>query len=443
VPTNSTRPVTLAACLVFAMSLLVSLFASTASVAAADAGSSARFIVVLKSTVGDSQAVAADHARRYGVRVSQIYGSALKGYAAAIPTARLSAVAADTQVLMMSPDTEMHAQSQTLGTGVSRIRAAGKPNKGAGVNVAVIDSGIDVTHPDLAANIAGGMNCSRGGKQSYGDENGHGTHVAGIIAALDNDIGVVGVAPAAKLWAVRVLDKNGAGPMSDVVCGVDFVDSLSPAKGGPITVANMSLGGLGADDGQCGTINADALHVAVCKAVGDGVTIVAAAANSGLDLSQATTFVPAAYNEVITVSALADANGAPCGGGSSTTYGADDDFAYFSNFATSPADLGHLMAAPGVNIYSTWKGGGYETKSGTSMASPHVAGAVALYVAAHPGASPSSVRAALMATAEPPNINLNGECGATGNTKRGASPAVSHTDSSARHPEAAVRADSL
>lgn len=412
--------------------------------AGGNSGAVGQYIVVFKKTVSDPAAMAAGQAQAYGAQVTHVYGSALKGYAAAIPTNRLAALRTDPEVQFVSQDGSVQAVGQTLGTGVSRIRAVNRTDKAQGVNVAVIDTGIDLSHPDLAANIVGGYNCSSGGKRSYDDGNGHGTHVAGIIAALDNGVGAVGVAPDAKLWAVRVLNDQGTGAFSDVICGIDFVDSLSPAKGGPISVANMSLGGWGSDDGNCGNTNGDALHLAICRAVSDGVTFVVAAGNAGVDLSQASTFVPASYDEVITVSALADSNGAPCGGGAATSYGADDTFASFSNYATSAADLSHLIAAPGVNIYSTYKGGGYATLSGTSMASPHVAGSAALYIASHPGASPAAVRDALEAMGEPRNVSFNGECGTSTTTgKKNGGPKVSHTDPSGKHPEVVIRDDSF
>jgi subtilisin family serine protease len=220
--------------------------------------------------------------------------------------------------------------------------------------------------------------------------------VAGTSAAVNNTEGVVGIAPEAKLWAVRVLDNRGSGSWSSVICGIDFVTSKAPANGGPITVANMSLGGTGSDDGNCGLTNNDALHQAICRSVAAGVTYVVAAGN---ETDNAAKHVPAAYDEVITVSALSDSDGKSGGTGgapSCRTSEKDDYFASFSNFG---ADVD--IAAPGVCVLSTWKGGGYNTISGTSMASPHVAGVAALYIATHPGATPAQVRDALIAAQEP------------------------------------------
>lgn len=387
-----------------------------------------QYIVVLKDSVTDAGAIAGELEKAHGLGHLYTYSHALKGFAAVIPDGKLGAVKSDPRVAYLSEDREVALlgavygkpassttqPAQSLPTGIDRVNAEQKTNKGTGVNVAVIDTGIDNTHPDLSANVAGGKNCSTG--ISYKDGNGHGTHVAGTIAALNNTIGVVGMAPEAKLWAVRVLDNSGSGSWSSVICGIDFVTSKAPANGGPITVANMSLGGTGVSDNNCGNTNSDALHKAICRSRDAGVTYVVAAGNSGAD---AASFVPAAYDDaVITVSALADSDGKEGGLGAATSYGADDTFATFSNYG-SAVDLG----APGVSIFSTYKGGGYATMSGTSMASPHVTGAAALYVAAHPGALWTQVRDALKALGEPLGAG--------------------HTDPSGLHSEVLLRADTL
>jgi subtilisin family serine protease len=383
-----------------------------------------QYIVVFKDDVADPEAAADDLGVKHGLGVTQKYKHAMKGFAAVITSDKLDRVRGDARVDFISEDRVVTAtaakkpvpppSTQSLPTGIDRINAENKTNKGAGVNVAVIDTGIDLTHPDLQANIVGGKNCLSG--KTYADGNGHGTHVAGTIAAIDNTAGVVGVAPAAKLWAVRVLDNSGSGTWSSVICGLDFVTSNAPANGGPIKVANMSLSGGGTSDNNCGNTNADALHKAVCRARNAGVTIVVAAGNSGLD---AATSVPAAYDDaVITVSALADSDGKVGGLGGTTGYGADDTFASFSNFGAA-VDIG----APGANINSTWMGGGYKAISGTSMASPHVAGVAALYIATHPLAPWTEVKQALMSVGEALNAG--------------------HTDPSGKHPEPVLRADSF
>jgi subtilisin family serine protease len=287
----------------------------------------------------------------------------------------------------VQPDGVATIVAQTTPTGIDRVNADLSPTAAidgvdarVDVDVAVIDTGIDLTHPDLNVHTAGARNCSTG--RSANDGNGHGTHVAGTIGALDNGIGVVGVAPGARVWPVRVLNNAGSGRWSDVICGIDYVT----AHASEIEVANMSLGGPGSDS-QCGT-NQDAVHEAICASVAAGVTYVVSAGNSD---QNAAGFVPAAYDEVITVSALADFNGQPGGGAAPTCRtDVDDTIADFSNWGPD-IDL----IAPGVCILSTWKRGGYGTISGTSMASPHVAGGAALYAANHSGALPSEVKSAL------------------------------------------------
>jgi subtilisin len=336
------------------------------------------YIVVLRDDVANPQQVANEHAQQHAASVSHIYQHALKGYAARIPSQRLAAVRADPRVLFVSEDQVARTFQQELPTGVNRIEAdlsstlAGN-GSGDDVNtaVAVIDTGI-YRHTDL--NVVGGYNCTSSNRRSWSDGNGHGTHVAGTIGARDNGTGVVGVAPGSRLWAVRVLGGSGFGFWSWIICGIDWVAANAATTG--IKVANMSLGGGGSDDANCGLRNNDAMHKAICKAVND-VTFVVAAGNSNADLAG---FVPAAYNEVLAVTAIADYNGQPGGGATPTCRaGVDETPADFSNWTTigSP-DESHTIAAPGVCIKSTWNNGGYNTISGTSMASPHVAGVAAL-----------------------------------------------------------------
>jgi subtilisin len=386
-----------------------------------------RYIVVLQGNIQDPRQVASEMAEASKVKeVTHTYDSALKGFAAKIPPGQVDDVRSDLRVAFVSEDRQAHVAAQSLPTGVNRVDtdvSSTKAGNGSGAvdaDIAIIDTGI-YNHSDL--NRVGGEDCAIDGKSTYSDDNGHGTHVAGTAAARDNTSGVVGTAPRARLWAVKVLKANGSGSFSDIICGVDWVTQNSST----IEVANMSLTvfvGPGADDNNCGNSNDDALHRAICRSVAAGVTYAVAAGNSGDDASQ---YAPAAYDEVITVSALADYNGRPFGGAPNTCNQdpqIDDDFAYFSNFG-SDVDIG----APGVCIRSTWKGssknpsGTYKTGSGTSMASPHVAGAAALYTSTHLTASPSQVGAFMVAPA-------NSEAKGSG-----------HTDMFNLHPEPVLQMD--
>ncbi len=342
----------------------------------------APYIVVLDDAV-DARTVAPLQAKQLGFDLGHVYHSALQGYSASMPAAAADALADLPGVRWVQPDRPVAIDAQTTPTGVNRANADASPtakingaDERVNVDVAVIDTGADLTHPDLNINRAGAKNCSTGAVNAN-DLNGHGTHVSGTIGALDNGAGVVGMAPGARIWPVKVLTDAGSGLNSDVICGIDYVT----ANAASIEVANMSLGGSGADDGNCGNTNNDAMHRAICASVAAGITYVVAAGN---DSANASTSTPAAYDEVVTVSALADFNGLPGGGAASTCRSdVDDTFASFSNFG---ADVD--IIAPGVCINSTWMLGGYNTISGTSMASPHVAGGAALYKATHPTATP-------------------------------------------------------
>ena len=350
------------------------------------------YIVVLDDGV-DAATVAAAHADRLGLELGHVYSSALQGYSATMTPTVASLVAALPAVDSVQRDTPVRTTAQTTPTGINRSDAELSPtaringaDERVDVDVAVIDTGADLDHPDLNIYRAGAKNCSLFAVTPE-DLNGHGTHVSGTIGALDNGAGVVGMAPGARIWPVKVLSDAGTGLNSDVICGIDYV----AAHADEIEVANMSLGGGGEDDGNCGLSNDDAMHTAICNAVAAGITFVVAAGN---DSSDASTSTPAAYDEVITVSALADFNGQPGGGAPSTCRADEDDtFASFSNYG---ADVD--LIAPGVCINSTWMNGGYNTISGTSMASPHVAGGAALYAATHPGATPAQVKSALQSS---------------------------------------------
>jgi len=368
--------------------------APTGSAGAAPAVAAGQYIVVLSDSAA-AQATADSHARAYGASVTHVYSHALHGYAATLSADAVKRISADPRVAAVSPDRAVSIDAQTLPTGINRVDADLSPTAAingvdtrVNVDVAVIDTGVDLDHPDLNVYTAGAKNCSTG--NSADDGNGHGSHVAGTIGALDNAIGVVGVAPGARIWPVRVLNNAGSGSWSSVVCGIDYVT----AHASEIEVANMSLGGTGTDS-VCTA--SDALHYAICRSVAAGVTYAVAAGNES---DNAANHVPAAYDEVITVSALADFNGLPGGGAAATCRSdVDDTFADFSNYG---ADVD--IIAPGVCIYSTWKGGGYNTISGTSMATPHVTGGAALYKATHPTATPAAVKSALQAAG---NLNWN------------------------------------
>ncbi|MCM2579052.1 S8 family peptidase [Streptomyces meridianus] len=360
--------------------------AAVATVPAQAAPASSGYIVMLRDSA-NSSSVASEHSRAYGTTVNHLYAHSIHGYSAKMSDTAAARIARDSRVLLVQRDGTVSTDAQSTPTGINRADADLSPtakingtDERVNVDVAVIDTGIDLDHPDLNVNTAGAKNCSTG--NSADDGNGHGTHVSGTIGALDDGNGVVGMAPGARVWPVRVLNNAGSGTWSDVICGIDYVT----AHADEIEVANMSLGGAGTDS-VCGT-NQDAMHEAMCNSVAAGVTYAVAAGNETDDAANHT---PAAYDEVITVSALADFNGQPGGGAAATCRSdVDDTIADFSNYG---ADVD--IMAPGVCIESTWKGGAYNTISGTSMATPHVAGAAALYRATHPSASPSTVKSAL------------------------------------------------
>ena len=282
--------------------------------------------------------------------------------AASVPEVAIEALKKNPNISNVELDSQVFAleDTQTLPWGVNRIDAEvvhSSGNKGAGVQVAIIDTGIDYTHPDLDDNYYGGWDFVNNDGDPMDDE-GHGTHVAGIIAAEDNEEGVVGVAPQAELYALKVLDEEGYGYVSDVVYAIQW----STVNG--IKVINMSLGG------KRNIFLEWACNLAYYS---DGLLLVAAAGNGGAVI------YPAAYSSVIAVSAT----------------NSNDELAWFSSTGKQVE-----LAAPGVSIDSTVLNGGYGEESGTSMSSPHVAGTAALAWKANPSWSNDEVRAQLQNTAD-------------------------------------------
>ncbi|TGE29129.1 S8 family serine peptidase [Hymenobacter metallicola] len=279
------------------------------------------------------------------------YGHALKGFSAALTAAEANDLRTDARVAYVEQDRIISlgkpgggsgtAQpAQVTPYGITRVGSA----DGTGRTAWVIDTGIDLTHPDLNVDAGRSKSFLTSGANyaSPNDGNGHGTHVAGTIAAKNNTIGVVGVAANATVVAVRVLDSRGSGSNSGVIAGVDYVG----ANGKAGDVANMSLGG--------GV--SQALDDAVLRASAGGVLFALAAGN---ETDDANNHSPARVNgaNIYTISAMNNT----------------DSWASFSNFGT-PVDY----CMPGVSIQSTWLSGGYNTISGTSMATPHMAGVLLL-----------------------------------------------------------------
>lgn len=336
-------------------------------------------IVVFNDGV-DSEAQITLLERRVGFRADHRYSASIAGFAAKLAPRQREAVARDPAVASVHGDMPVRlpaaraTRSATLATGVKRIGAGAKAADG--VAVAVLDTGVDLTHPDLSA--VAGTNCVGGAgrrRTAVADGHGHGTHVAGTIAGRSG----IGVAPGTTVYAVKVLDDEGRGSMSQLICGIEWVTANAKKLG--IRVANVSLGTAGSPDGDCGRTGKDVLHKALCASVAAGVVYVVAAGNDASDIAGD---VPSGYPEVLAVTAVADSDGLPGGRGAATACGQaerDDTPASFSNFAGSAADDAHLIAAPGVCIRSSWPGGGYRVISGTSMAAPHVTGAVALCIA--------------------------------------------------------------
>ncbi|MEE8343948.1 MAG: S8 family serine peptidase [Woeseiaceae bacterium] len=368
---------------------------------------------IVKVTDGvEVDRTARDVAALLGGRVRHVYTEGFRGFAIHVPRGVTWAdLLADPRIARVEPDLTIplppfpvagplakggnggkggkggkDRAGQQVPTGVQRIGTLENTTANIDgiddildVDIAILDSGI-ASHPDL--NVVGGVNCIGGSciAALYEDDYGHGTHVAGIAAAIDNDIGVVGVAPGARLWAIKTHGDQGSADLADIIAGIDWVVGHAEV----IEVANMSFGRF--------TFHA-ALRDAIIAGVGAGVVFVAAAGNSSSDiygpdgqfaisdLYAADDFIPAAFPEVAAVSAMADSDGKAGGSRGKRRGYLEDTIVSWSNYSAfffwpeSPVprvdSSGAAMdlAAPGENIYSTALGGGYVTSGGTSMAS--------------------------------------------------------------------------
>lgn len=402
-----------------------------------------------------AQAAARAIARSLGVEPRHAYGTVTFGFAGRVPEGRLTALSNDPRVrhvrltrtvttaerVTAKPDCAVDPSHKSCGSdegagqstswGYDRIGAGLLGSSGQGIHVFVLDTGIDSDHPDLQAHLApphlAVQTCKTvqfpfvtecdASKEAWDDDHSHGTHVSGIIGALDNDSGIVGVAPNARLHAVKVLDWSGSGTDAGVIDGINWVADQIKADNGinaPVVI-NMSLGASGVskqgacdasgyspDDGEVDDTY-DMFHEAICNAARAGVVFVVAAGNDDIDAANA---VPAAYDDaVITVSATMVNQ---IGRGRNKTQ--VDDWPSWSNWGDgdvrSTLSSGPVaLAAPGADILSLLNDGGTGSKSGTSMAAPFVAGAVAAYLES-PFGSPSgygwfeAVRDALLNGAE-------------------------------------------
>lgn len=349
---------------------------ATGEVLAADTTNAADgYIVVLKSDQALDRGKADSITGRYGGTVDKLYGHAVNGYTASLSRTQASRLAADpaVQYVERNQKVKLSGSQSSAPWGLDRIDQTALPLDGkfsygtsTGTTVYIVDTGVRISHSDFGGRASYGYDAVDGDSIAA-DGNGHGTFVAGVVAGTK-----YGVAKNANIVAVRVLDNNGEGSTAGVIAGVDWVTANAKAP----AVANLSLGGS----------PSTALDAAVRRSIAAGITFVLAAGNEGV---KASTTSPARVTEAITV-------------------GATDKTDYSPNWSNYGSALD--LFAPGVSITSDWKSSdtGTYTGDGTSFSAPHVAGAAALYLSGHPGASPATVSTALVNAATTGKVTNGG-----------------------------------
>ena len=332
-----------------------------------------RYIVMLRDDTADADAESQAVSRRHGGARERVFNHAFKGFSGSIPDSEVEALRRDAAVTLVEQDhtISLNTIEANATWGLDRIDQVDRPlgntyvynRTGAGVTAFIVDTGILSTHTEFAGRVLPGFTAIGDGRGTT-DCNGHGTHVSGTVGGI-----TYGVAKAVKLVPVRVLDCNGSGTWSGVIAGLDYVakSTVRPA------VANMSLGG-----GFSTTVNA-----AVAKAVAAGVTVAVAAGNDNVNACSES---PSSEPTALTVGAVTNTS---------------DARATFSNWGSCVK-----VFAPGVGVTSAWNTSTTATNtiSGTSMASPHVAGVAALILEATPSASPAAVSAFIVSRATPNHV---------------------------------------
>lgn len=365
---------------------LLTVLAAGLATGCTDKGFGGVYFVKLEAQPAEVVAIADEVAQEFGAEPIHVFDAATAGFTLRMPhllapeLERLEPVEyviLDEAATRLPPDTEgwpvTEVDPREVPVSIERV---GGPLSvdvdwtALGVEVAVVDTGVDADHPDLVVVDRLDFVAASGGDSGgrTGDPVGHGTHVAGTIGAVADGAGVVGVAPGVPLHDLRVLAADGSGYVSDILAALDHV-----LKTPEIRVVNLSLGG------PAGSAMDRELDRAIERLIDAGVVVVVAAGNEG---SPVRTSAPAAFDRGLVVSAYNAAAG-------------DRGFADFSNFGVEID-----VTAPGVAVRSTWPGGGEAELDGTSMATPHVAGAAAAWLALHPAADGLDAMDEVVATAE-------------------------------------------